>query len=140
MVKIIDYKERETKEGDNFFSLIVQGDVEFVKSQQSGKFYATARKAYIACTFNEATCAALVGTEMPGSIEKESCEPYEYVNQDTGEVLMLTHTYVYNPDENPSNSAKPANFANIAEIASPQVNPVKADKEQFSENGVAEFA
>ena len=128
MVKIIDFKERETKEGDIFYSLVVQGDVEFVESKETGRYYATAKKAFVACTFDESTCAALIGSEIPGSIKREECEPYEYVNTDTGEVSILSHTNVYSPEESSKDKPKIADFANIAEIARPISSPVIANE------------
>lgn len=95
MVTIIGYKERQTEDGKTFFVLEAQGGIEMVQSQVTGKFYATAKKAFIPATFDEATCKALIGTQMQGEIIKEECEPYEYVNRETGEVLTLSHRYVY---------------------------------------------
>ena len=60
-----------------------------VKSQTSNQFYATAKKAFISSTFDEQTCKALIGTEMPGNVLKQECEPYEYVNKDSGEVMAF---------------------------------------------------
>lgn len=95
MVTIIDFKERQTEEGRIFFVLEAQGGIEMIQSKATGNFYATAKKAFIPATFDEATCKALVGTQMQGEIIKEECEPYEYINKDTGEVIMLSHRYVY---------------------------------------------
>lgn len=99
MVRIVDYKERESEEGKVFFVLEIQGGIELVKSQNTNNFYATARKASVTSTFNEVTCKALIGTELPGRIEKQECEPYEYVIEDTGEVIELSHRYAYVPEE-----------------------------------------
>ncbi|MCW4470356.1 hypothetical protein OGH69_15385 [Flavobacterium sp. MFBS3-15] len=101
MVRIINYKERTSEDGKNFFVLEVQGGIEMVRSHQTGKFYATARKASITSTFDELTCKALIGTEMPGKISKVECEPYEYTIRDTGEIITLTHRFDYEPDDAP---------------------------------------
>lgn len=98
MVTIINFKERLTEEGKNFFVLEAQGGIEMIQSKVTGNFYATAKKAFIPATFDEATCKALVGTQMQGEIIKEECDPYEYVNKETGEVIMLSHRYVYAQD------------------------------------------
>ena len=95
MVTIINYKERQTEDGKTFFVLEAQGGIEMVQSKATGNFYATAKKAFIPATFDEITCKALIGTQMQGEIAKEECEPYEYVNKESGEVLMLSHRYVY---------------------------------------------
>lgn len=100
MVKIINYKERQAEDGSLFYVLEITGGVEMMKSQTTNQYYATAKKAYIASTFDEVTCKALIGTEMEGNIVKQECEPYEYINKDSGEVFQLTHKYVYEPEEN----------------------------------------
>jgi hypothetical protein len=98
MVTIINFKERQTEDGKIFFVLEAQGGIEMVQSKATGKFYATAKKAFIPATFDEVTCKALIGTQMQGEIIREECEPYEYINKETGEVLMLSHRYVYTQD------------------------------------------
>jgi len=95
MVTIINYKERITKDGESFFVLELQGGVQMVKSQQTGKFYLTAKRATIPSTFNEAICKTLLGNKMPGIIEKVNTEPYEYTIKETGEVIELDYRYEY---------------------------------------------
>lgn len=99
MVRIINYKERETEDGSVFLVLELQGGIELVRSQATQKFYATARKSTIPATFDEETCKAIIGEEMPGRIAKVDCDPYEYTIKDTGEVIELSHRYEYVPDE-----------------------------------------
>ncbi len=98
MVRIISYSERTKEDGENFFTLTVQGGIEMIRSKKTGKFYATAKKASIASTFDEETCKALIGTEMDGDIVKQSCEPYQYTIKETGETIELSHRYVYLPE------------------------------------------
>ena len=95
MVRINDYLTRKTEQGEEFFVLELQGEIQMVKSKETGNFYVTARKATISCTFDELTCKALIGTEMPGSIAKSNCEEYEYTIKDTGEVIILSHRFEY---------------------------------------------
>ncbi|WDF63174.1 hypothetical protein [Flavobacterium sp. KACC 22763] len=99
MVTIINFKERQTEEGKIFFVLEAQGGIEMIQSKVTGNFYATAKKAFIPATFDEATCKALIGTQMQGQIIKEECDPYEYVNKESGEVIMMSHRYVYKQEE-----------------------------------------
>ena len=94
MVTVIGYDKRQSEDGKEFFTLTIQGGVEVVESQ-NGNLYMTARKTSIPSTFDEEGCQLLVGKEIPGNIEKVKCEPYEYVNKDTGEVFNLSHTYEY---------------------------------------------
>lgn len=99
MVRIIDFKKRQTEDGKEFFVLEISGGLEMIKSQITNQFYATSKKAFISSTFDEQTCKALIGTEMFGCVVKQACEPYEYVVKDTGEVIVLSHRYIYDPNE-----------------------------------------
>lgn len=132
MVRIIDYKTRTSEDGKQFFTLEIQGGIEMVLSQTTGNFYATARKSSITTTFNEQTCKALIGTEMPGGIEKQECEPYEYTVEDTGEIITLTHKYMYVPE-----SATPQK-QNAQKHSFDENKPVTASSEVFSQNGILE--
>lgn len=104
MVRIIGYKKRETEDGKEFFVLELQGGVTMEKSKTTGKFYVTANKATISSTFDEATCNALIGTELEGRVEKVPSESYEYTIRETGEVIMLSHRFEYVADERESPS------------------------------------
>ena len=95
MVRISNYIKRTTEEGREFFTLELQGGVEIVKSQETGKSYMTARKASMSCTFDELTCQSLIGTELPGSVKKVQCEEYSYTIKDTGEIITLSHRFEY---------------------------------------------
>jgi hypothetical protein len=95
MVTIIDYAMRENSQGENFFALIVQSGLQVVKSKETGKSYFTAKKASVPSTFNEVTCKSLVGTELPGSIKKIECDPYEFRIEESGEKVTLSHRYEY---------------------------------------------
>ncbi len=101
MVRIVNYQKRTTEEGKQFFTLELQGGIEIVKSQETGKSYMTARKASMSCTFDELTCQSLIGTELPGSVKKVECEEYEYTIKDTGEVITLSHRFEYVEQEAP---------------------------------------
>ncbi|AWM14204.1 hypothetical protein DI487_10305 [Flavobacterium sediminis] len=126
MVTIINYKERQTEEGKSFFVLEVQGGIEMVQSQTTGKFYATARKAFVPSTFDEMTCKALIGTQMAGAIVKEECDAYEYVDQGTGEMVVLTHRYAYAQEQ-------------AATVQKPVYENFTPSIEAFSKNGKHHF-
>lgn len=98
MVRIVNYLKRQTEEGKLFFVLEIQSGIEMALSSKTGQFYATAKKASISSTFDEETCIALVGTEMPGTIDKIECEPFEYVIKETGELITLNHRYRFVPE------------------------------------------
>ncbi len=131
MVRIINYKERIKEDGESFFVLELQGGIEMVQSQQTGNFYATAKRAFIPSTFDEQTCSALIGTEMQGQIIKEECEPFEYVVKETGEEITLNHRWVYVTDQAPVTEQKVTNQV---------TENLQSNVEQFSENGVLEMA
>ena len=95
MVKVVDFLERENGKGGSFFVLVVQGGIEAVKSVITGKLYFTAKTATVPTTFEKETCKELIGKEFPGSIKKESCEPFEYDVQETGEIITITSRNVY---------------------------------------------
>ncbi|MFD2246650.1 hypothetical protein [Pontibacter ruber] len=97
MVTIVDWKKRNSEDGREFNALILQGELELIQSKETGRFYATAKKASISCTFNDVVCATLIGKTLPGQIEKMECDPYEYTIPDSGEVIILSHTYYYDP-------------------------------------------
>jgi len=96
MVKIINAHLREGDKG-NYVSLELQGDITLVQSQNTGRFYATAKHCFIFSTFDEETAKKLIGTEMQGSIERVESEPYDYMIPETGELIKLAHSYSYCP-------------------------------------------
>ncbi|WP_418510387.1 hypothetical protein [Corallibacter sp.] len=98
MVRIVNFNERQSDDGSTFFALTIQGGVELVQSRETGNFYATTRRTSIPSTFDEETCKALLGSEIPGQIVKKSCEPYSFTIKETGEVVELSHRFEYVPD------------------------------------------
>jgi len=99
MVTIVDYKTYQRKDGTTFYSLVVQGGVEAVKSQETGRTYLTARTARVSCTFNELTCESLKGTQLPGQVKRVDAEPYEYAIPNSGEIVTLTHKFEFVSEE-----------------------------------------
>ena len=131
MVRVINYLERITEEGESFNVLVLQGGIQMVKSKQSNKFYVTAKKATITSTFDEGTCKALIGTELPGRIEKVQTEPYEFTIKETGEVIELDYRYEYQEEEVPQEK-EPVERTNstVEDIIK------MSEKQEFSMNGV----
>ena len=95
MVVIKDFKTIKKDNGETFNTLILQGGVEPVKSQKTGRIYFTARTARVPTTFDEATCKGVIGSTFSGEIKKVSCDPYSLVIEDTGEVIDLSHRWEY---------------------------------------------
>jgi hypothetical protein len=99
MVTIVDYHVRtSSKDGKEFISLELQGDFELVQSQETGRYYATAKRCSISSTFTEEVAKQLIGVKYPGSIIKVQREAYEYVIPDTGEAITLSHGYQFKPE------------------------------------------
>lgn len=98
MVKVIAVHLREGDKG-NFMSLELMGDIELVQSQNTGRFYATARRCFMSSTFDENTAKSFVGKELPGEIARVQSEPYDFTVPETGEVISLAHTYTYVPEQ-----------------------------------------
>ena len=98
MVRVTDYKLRQSQEGKEFYSIILQGGIEFVKTASGGS-YLKANTVSLPTTFDEKTCIAMLGSDLPGNIVKIETEPYEFTIQDTGEVIILTHRYEYQEEE-----------------------------------------
>jgi len=95
MVTVTDYKERVNQKGEPFYALVLQGGLELVKSKETGNYYATAKSASISTTFDEMTCKGLIGQQLPGSIQRVETEPYEFIARETGEIMTLSHRWVY---------------------------------------------
>lgn len=114
MVTVKAYHLRKNAEGQNYVSLELLGQIELVQSQNTGRFYATARRCFIYSTLEEKTAAQVVGTLFPGSIVRTPCEPYEYMIPESGKTVMLSHQYAYVPEEGQAGvpSKRPA-FAEI---------------------------
>ena len=95
MVTIVDFVKRKNSKGEEFNALILQSGIELVKSRETGRYYATAKKTSITSTFDDATCQTLIGTQIQGSVQRMESEPYDFTVPGTGEVLKLTHRWVY---------------------------------------------
>jgi hypothetical protein len=95
MVTIVDFVKRTNKEGKEFNALILQSGIELVKSRETNRWYATSKRASITSTFDDAMCQSLIGTQIPGSVQRVATEPYDFTLKNTGEVLTLTHRWIY---------------------------------------------
>ncbi len=98
MVRVINYHLRKGEKGE-FISLELMGDLEMVQSQNTGKFYATARKCFLSTTFNAETAQAFIGHTLPGTLGRVPCQPFTYKVPGSNEEITLSHTYTYLPPE-----------------------------------------
>lgn len=97
MITIVGLRRCEGKKGP-LIALDLLGDVEMIQSQDTGRFYATARRCSVASSFDERTAQMMVGRSMPGTIERTGCAAYDYTIPESGEVIKLAHTYQYVPE------------------------------------------
>ena len=95
MVTIKDFKTITKSDGEKFYALVVQGGVEAVKSQKTGRLYFTIRTSTVPTTFDEKTCRSVLGTQFNGEVKKVECKPYEYVVESTGEIIELSHRWEF---------------------------------------------
>ena len=95
MVTVVDVKQRMNQKGESFYALVLQGGLELVKSRETGNYYATAKRASITTTFDEMTCKSLIGQQIPGSIQRVETDPYDFTIKETGEIISLSHRWVY---------------------------------------------
>jgi hypothetical protein len=98
MVTVKDFVIRKTKDGREFIALILQGGLCLVPSKQTGNFYATVKQCSVPSTFDEFTAKSMIGERVPGSVQKKQCEPYEWTNKTTGEIISLDYRWAYVPE------------------------------------------
>ena len=98
MLTVTNYQERVSKDGKPYLTLEIQGGLEMVQSQNSGRFYATVRKSTMTATFGKDVAKMLIGTQVPGSIVRTECDPYEFTIPSTGELVTLSHRWSYQPE------------------------------------------
>ncbi len=98
MVQVVGYSLKTPKEGKPYVALELEGEIEMVQSQNTGRFYATVRRCTISSTFDEMTAERMVNKQMAGSIERVSCEPYEFTIRETGEVTLMSYRWDYQPE------------------------------------------
>jgi hypothetical protein len=98
MVTVVEYAIRKTKDDREFIALILQGGLHLAQSKQTGNFYATVKKCSIPSTFDEGTAKGMIGEKIPGSVQKKSCDPYDFTIKDTGEIIHLDYRWAYVPE------------------------------------------
>ena len=97
MVTVIGYAVRQRKDGSTFIALELSGGLEMQQSQTTGNFSATTKRCSIPSTFDENFAKMMVGEKIEGDVVRVEADPYEYVNQRTGEIMQLQHSFAYRP-------------------------------------------
>ena len=93
MVTITGYRTRYGVGGDKKIYFQVEGGVKTTVSQK------TALKASVFAAVDEEVAKAMIGHQLPGTIKQLQVEPYQIVNDETGEVRVYNHRSEYVPDE-----------------------------------------
>ena len=108
MLTVTNYKKRVSKEGKEYLTIEVQGGLEMIQSQVTGRFYATVRKSSVTTTFGEDVAKALIDSQIPGKIVRVESDPYEYTIQNTGEIVTLNHRWEYQPENALASQLEPS--------------------------------
>ena len=93
MVQVLDVVERTSSTGNTFRVVIVGSDAQVVFSKD-GKPRVDAVKSGIPSNLPIEALQALIGSELPGKIEKQECEPYTFTGSD-GEEVTLDYRWQY---------------------------------------------
>ena len=99
MVQITNALERVKKDGTKFPVLEISGGAELVLSQSTQRYYACVRRCTVPFTGTMDVAKMLIGQKIEGEIVKVIVAPYDFVNQRTGEVMKLQHSYAFRPKD-----------------------------------------
>lgn len=95
MVIVKDLKPIKKDDGQVFYCLIVEGVIEPMRSDKTGRLYFSKPRATVATTLDEKACKQAIGTSFEGDVQKVMCEPYDYTIEGTGETIKLSHRWEY---------------------------------------------
>src|SRR5450759_1025234 len=99
MVQIIAFEKKENSRTKETYSvLVLQGEPEVLISKSSGRPYISAKKTTIPCALEEKQAQALIGKELPGSISRVACTPFE-LKLATGKKVKISTAFQYLPPE-----------------------------------------
>ena len=98
MVQIIGFEKKQSKNKESYAVLILAGEPEVMISKSSGRPYISAKKTTIPCALEENQAQALIGKELPGSIERVSCTPFQ-LTLANGKKLKINSAFQYMPPE-----------------------------------------
>jgi proteasome assembly chaperone (PAC2) family protein len=100
MLKVIDAKTRvNSKTKEEYNVVVLQGNVEIQKSQSTGKYYLASKTIEIPTTLNQNEIKHLIGTSIPGKIEKVDCAEYLVPVPNSNKKLKINHTFAYSPSD-----------------------------------------
>ncbi len=99
MVTITGYKTKIATDGHRNVYLQVEGGLKTVISKNTGRAYLSTLKAQVFAAIDEEIAKGMVGYQLPGSIRQLKVDPYELVDEGTGEVRVYEHRNEYVVDE-----------------------------------------
>lgn len=106
MVNVVGFETRENAETkENYSVLILQDEPEILVSKSSGKPYVSAKRASIPCALGKNQAQALVGTELPGRIDRVSVTPFDVTLPSAKKVKVSTAFQFIPPEQVKSEDA-----------------------------------
>ena len=98
MVKIIDALTRvNAKTKEEYQVVVLLGNVEILRSKSNSKPYLSAKRVTLPTTLNQEQAKELIGTTLPGDIEKVDCPEYEIKMPGSNKKVKINHTFQYAP-------------------------------------------
>ena len=94
MVQVLDVVERTNSVSGNTFRVVIVGSDAQVVFSKDGNPRVDAVKTGIPSNLPIEALQALIGSELPGKIEKQECEPYTFTGSD-GEEVTLDYRWQY---------------------------------------------
>ena len=76
-------------EGHHNVYLQVEGGLKSVISKKTGRAYLATMKAQVFAALDEEVAKGMIGHQLPGSIRQLKVDPYELVDEQTGEVKIM---------------------------------------------------
>jgi len=99
MVQIIAFEKKENSRTKETYSvLVLQGETEVLISKSSGRPYISAKKTTIPCALEENQAQALIGKDLPGTIERVSVTPFQ-LTLASGKKVKISSAFQYMPPE-----------------------------------------
>ena len=98
MVQIIGFEKKQSKSKESYAVLILAAEPEVMISKSSGRPYISVRKTSIPCALEESQAQALIGKELPGTIERVSVTPFQ-LTLASGKKVKISSAFQYKPPE-----------------------------------------
>jgi hypothetical protein len=98
MVQIIGFEKKQSKSKESYAVLILAAEPEVMISKSSGRPYISVRKTSIPCALEESQAQALIGKELPGTIERVSVTPFQ-LTLASGKKVKISSAFQYMPPE-----------------------------------------